>query len=426
MKVPTFWRAGLNLLDQVISSATNALLSFLVARSVTNSEFGGFSVAFTIFAVFIGLNRAISATPISVRYAGSDAERFRRATASGVGTALALGLVGGTACLLAGVLLEGAVSTALLALGVVLPGLLVQDAWRLVFFAEARPGAAVLNDLVWAVLQIGSVVALVVAGMGTLGPLTLAWGLSACAAALLGLRQSGVRPRPSRAVRWVTRHRDLTGYLVLEYITVQGGHQLAMLAIAGIGSLGDVGALRGAQVLLGPATIIAVGMQTFFLPEYARRRDELDSRGWVMGAMKMSGLVTGLGVVWGAIFLVLPDAVGVELLGETWPETETVLLASVVYQAGAAVALGPATMLYAMDRARVTLSLHAVLAPLMFIGGIGGVLLGGAVGAAWGFAAAMWAVMPAWWIRMHREGVKVSAAVRDPEQPADTRDDTDW
>ena len=72
MKASALLRAGWNLLDQVISSATNAILSFLIARSVTESDFGGFSVAFTIFSVFIGVSRAVSVTPLSVRVSGSD------------------------------------------------------------------------------------------------------------------------------------------------------------------------------------------------------------------------------------------------------------------------------------------------------------------------------------------------------------------
>ena len=81
----------------------------------------------------------------------------------------------------------------------------------------------------------------------------------------------------------------------------------------------------------------------------------------------------------------------------------------IVTQAGSALALGPATMLYAMDRPKVTLSIHAWLAPLLLVGGVGGVLLNGAEGAAWGFGAAFWAVLPAWWIRVVREAKKVAA-----------------
>ena len=415
MKLSGLLRAGWNLFDQVISSATNALLSFLIAGSVSKADFGSFSVAFTIFSVFIGLSRALAASPLSVRFTTSEEGDFRRAAASGVGTAFAIGATAGVGCVVAGLLLGDAVGTALLALGVVLPGLLVQDAWRLVFFAEARPKAAVVNDAVWAVLQIGGVLALVVLGVDTIGPLTLAWGLAACAAAVLGLRQSRVRPRPSQTLAWVRAHWDLTKYLLLEYVTLQGGQQLAMLSLAGIASVSVVGALRGAQVLLGPTTILAVGMYTFALPEFSRRRATLSARGWMVGAVGLSSFVTLLGIVWGAIFLFLPDPIGRALLGATWPATQDVLIASIVQQAGAAIAIGPATMLYAMDRAKVTMSIHAVLSPLFLICGISGVLLGGAEGAAWGFAVAFWSVVPAWWIRALREARSVAASNAPPE-----------
>jgi O-antigen/teichoic acid export membrane protein len=102
-------------------------------------------------------------------------------------------------------------------------------------------------------------------------------------------------------------------------------------------------------------------------------------------------------------FLVLPNAVGEALLGDSWAGTESVLLPAIVGQAGAALAIGPSTMLYAMDRAKVTVRIHAVLAVLTLSLGVGGVLLGGAEGAAWGFALAFWSVVPAWWVLMRRE-----------------------
>lgn len=396
-------RASWNLIDQVISSATNAILAFLVARSVSSDDFGGFSVAFTIFSVCIGLSRAVAASPLSVRFSGAEPGDFRPASAAGTGTALSFGLVTGAACLVSAALLDGPVRDSLLALGLVLPGLLVQDAWRLVFFAEARPRAAAANDAFWAVLQIGAVVALTRAGWDTIGLLVFAWGASACAAALLGIRQSRTLPRLRQTRAWLRAHWSLTRYLVLEYVTLQGGQQLAMLIIASVGTLSAVGALRGSQTILGPTTILAIGMYSFALPEFSRRREQLGVRGWMGGALVMSAFVTGLSVLWGGLFLVLPDAIGRELLGDSWAGTRAILVAAIVQQAGAAIAIGPATMLYAMDRAKVTLSIHAVLSPLLLIGGVGGVLLDGANGAAWGFAIAFWSVVPAWWFKVLRE-----------------------
>ncbi len=396
-------RASWNLVDQVISSGTNAALSFLIARSVSSADFGGFAVAFTVFALIIGVSRAISTSPLSIRFTAVPPGEFRQAAAAGAGTAFALGLVSGLGCLVGGVLVGGAAGEALVALGVVLPGLLSQDAWRLVFFAEGRPHAAAANDAMWAVIQLASVGALLLLHVESIGPLVLVWGLSAAAAALMGLRQSKVRPRPGAAAGWLRRHRDLTGYLLAEYVTVQGGQQAALLIIASVGSLEAIGALRGAQVLLGPTTILAVGMYTFALPEFSRRRASLSVRGWMRGGLALSLFVTLSGVTWGVLFLVLPDAFGAALLGASWPNTKAILVASIVGQAGAAIVIGPSTMLYAMDRARVTVRVHAVLAVLILGCGVAGVFIGGANGAAWGFAVAFWALVPAWWLLVHRE-----------------------
>lgn len=396
-------RASWNLVDQVISSGTNAALSFLIARSVSSADFGGFAVAFTVFSLIIGVSRAVSTSPLSVRFTSVPPEEFRQAAAAGVGTAFTLGIISGLGALVAGAIVGGAAGGALIALAVVLPGLLSQDAWRLVFFAEARPQAAALNDAVWAVTQLGAVGALVLLDIESIGPLVLVWGLSAAAAALMGLRQSGIRPHPRAAGTWLSRHRGLTGYLLAEFVTVQGGQQAALLIIASVGSLEAIGALRGTQVLLGPATILAIGMYTFALPEFSRRRASLSVRGWMRGGLALSLLVTGFAVAWGVLFLVLPDSVGAALLGDSWPNTKSILVAAIVGQAGATVVIGPSTMLYAMDRARVTVRVHAVLAALILGCGVGGVYLDGANGAAWGFAVAFWAVVPAWWVLVHRE-----------------------
>ena len=47
--------------------------------------------------------------------------------------------------------------------------------------------------------------------------------------------------------------------------------------------------------------------------------------------------------------------------------------------------------------------IHSLQAPLTVIFGVGGVLVAGAQGAAWGMAAAFWAVVPLWWIQLRRE-----------------------
>jgi len=246
----SFWgRAGWNLLDQMISSGTNAVLSFLVARQLSDSAFGGFAVAFTVFSLLVGASRAISTAPLGMRFADAGRARFARASSTVTGTALALGAAAGAVAVVTGLVLGGDVGRALVALGLVLPGLLVQDAWRDVFFAAARPAAAALNDAAWAVVQLLAVVGLLVVGVSTAGPLVLAWGAAAAAAAVLGGVQARARPAPARTVSWLREHRDVTRYLIAEFAVLQGAQQGAAAGRRGRLARGHRGAARRA----GPA-----------------------------------------------------------------------------------------------------------------------------------------------------------------------------
>lgn len=404
LRLPGFaGRASWNLVDQVISSATNAVLSFVIARSVDAAAFGGFAVAFTVFSVVIGVSRAVGTSPLAIRFADAGPGSFRRATSSAVGFGVALGVGAGLGCVGVGIAIGGVTGQAMLALGVVLPALLAQDAWRFVFFAAGRPAAATLNDAVWAVVQVATVAAVLRAENPQVGWFLLAWGGAAAVAALVGVRQGQAWPRLQDARAWLADHRSLTGYLLAEFGTLQGFHQGAFAAIAVVGSLEAIGALRGAQILLGPVTILAVAALSFTVPELARRRGKLDRRRWLQCAGAVSGACTILGLAIGVVCLAIPDAVGRQLLGDTWQATEAVLWPTIVGQVGAALPAGAGAALIAMGRAKATFSLNAFFGPALFLGGIGGVLLAGAPGAAWGFAAAFWVMVPFWWIRLYKE-----------------------
>ena len=412
-------RASWNLIDQVLSSATNAALSFLVAREVSASAFGGFAIAFTVFALLVGASRAITTSPLGIRFSDAGDEEFSGAGSVAAGSALALGTAAGIVAVGVGLVLGGDAGGALVALGVVLPGLLVQDAWRYVFFAAGRPAAAALNDAVWAVVQIGAVLVLLRVGVASAAPLILAWGASAAGAALLGARQADLRPRSRRAWGWVREQWDLTRYLLAEWATLQGAQQGALLVISVVVSLEAIGALRGVQVLLGPTTIVSVAAFSFAIPEFSRRATA-SAASRTRAAVALSAAVAAIGAVWGLIFVLAPGAVGGFLLGETWPQVSAILVPTVIGQVGAALSVGPAAMLYAMDRASVTFGIHAVEAALTVTGGLAGAVVAGAYGAACGFGAAFWLVLPVlWWRFRHEARVRdgTAAAVRAEADP---------
>jgi O-antigen/teichoic acid export membrane protein len=120
------------------------------------------------------------------------------------------------------------------------------------------------------------------------------------------------------------------------------------------------------------------------------------------------------------VFFLVPDSVGEALLGASWTGTQSVLLPSLVGMCGSAAAAGPGTLLLAMDRARVTFWGCTVLASLLLSLGVAGVLVGGARGAAWGFAAAFCLMVGPWWTLLVRE-VRRTVVTASPavEHPSD-------
>ncbi len=417
MKLPAVAkRASWNLIDQMISSLTNAILSFMVARAVDPTTFGGFAVAFTVFTLVIGGVRALCTAPLNIRFSDVDPAEQRRGAAAATGLSLLIAVVVGLGTVAAGLLLRGSTGEALLVMGLVLPAVIVQDSYRYVFFSRQTPAMAAVNDGVWAVLQIGSVAVLLSVGVSSVGPFVLVWGVAGAAAVLLALRQSATLPAPRRALGWLREQNDLTRYTFASWATQQGTMQGALLVIAAIGTVVANGALRGAQILLGPATIISSSALTFAIPEFSRRRRTMTDRQWVLAACGVSAAVALLALCWGAIFLLMPDSVGEYLLNETWAGTRELLFAAVVGQVLACLTVGPVVMLYAIDRAKATFRIHLVLGTLVFLGGVGGVLLAGGPGAQWGFAIANGVVLPFWFVRLWRELKARAAAGPEPEQ----------
>jgi O-antigen/teichoic acid export membrane protein len=428
-------RALWTLADQLISSGTNSVLMFVVAREVSKVDFGAFSVAFAVFAVIIGFSKAAGAQPLSIRYSGAPEAVFARAAARATGAALLLGVIAGAGCALAGAAIGGLTGSALVTLGLVLPGLLVQDQWRQVFFAQGRPAAAAANDGVWAVVQLIGVTLLLARHVTLAAPMLLAWGASAAVAALIGVAQAGFWPAPGRALDWVREHRDINGYLALEFITIQGALNASLLIIGVIGAVELVGALRGVQTLLGPTTVLAMGLISWAIPEFSRRTD-MTAAARMRAAYLLSAAVASVGIVWGLGFLFLGTVrvgghqLGQTLLGDTWSQTHHLLALSILQQAGAASTVGVSCMLIALGRAKNTFRLNVIAAPQLLLYPVIGVALGGGTGAVLGFTVANWIMLP-FWVRMLRDAAKeaerASKAARRgrgdrPSGPGERRD----
>lgn len=396
--VPLLSRLSWTTADQMVSSGTNAAVSLLVARQVSAEEFGAFALAFVAFTYAIGASRALVSEPLVVRFSGTAGGDRLRAIGDSAGAALLTGVTLGAVAAGVGLVVPGLTGTLLVALGCLMPALVLQDHWRLAFFASGRPKAAFINDSVWALLQIGTIVLLIWGGRGETLAYLLAWGGSAAAAAVLGIRQAGTRPRlGSSATGWLRAHRDLGGRFAGSFLVNQGAFNTAEVLLGVIVGVAAVGAVRGVAVLLGPMRVVFSTVTAFALPLLSRRVSA--GQAVVRPAAAVSLAAGGLAAVWAGGLVLLPASVGEELLGETWEGASTVLPILGLQWVVIGVATGAALGLKALAHARLLLRVTLVQGPLAIALGAGGALLGGLVGAATGLLLAQTTgALLIWWL----------------------------
>jgi O-antigen/teichoic acid export membrane protein len=394
-------RFGWGIADQTLSSLTNFALTFLVARSVGAAEFGDFAIAFTVYLTSLGLARAAITSPLSIRYSTCPKPEWQHATRSATGSVLVLGVGMGIVCALAGLFLTGPLREALVALGIFLPALLLQDTWRFAFFAAGRKFQAFANDLVWAFALFALVIPLSFSASDGLGWFVAAWGGASAIAGLFGAYQAGLIPRPQAALSWWRNHRDLTDWFVQEFIAIRGSIQIATFGIAAILGVEAVGALRGGAVLFGPPNIIVMGLGIVAVPEGARSL-VTSSAGFRQTMFLISGSVTMIAVAWGGVLMLLPDSVGAQLLGETWYGASELLLPLTVGTALGSAALGFTSGLRALGAAKMAFRARLFVTVFLLAGVFGGALIGqSAQGVVWGDATANGLSLFIWWHFFH-------------------------
>jgi O-antigen/teichoic acid export membrane protein len=311
-------RLSWGIADQGISSLTNFAVSIYIARTLGAVQFGAFSLSYVTYGFALQTSRGLTTDPLLVRFSGTDVPTWRRAVANCSGAALLTGLGTGACVLLAAALLGGPVRLAFLALGLTLPGLLLQDSWRFAFFALGRGSQAFINDMVWAVTLLPALVLLQMTGHANVFWFVFAWGATAALGAAVGPLQARVVPRLTGAWEWLSRQRDLGLRYVVEGTATSAAAQLRNSGITVILGLAAVGYLQAANTLMGPFQVILFGMGLVALPEAVRilRRSP---RHMALFCVLLSVGLTLLALVWGiALLVALPRGLGDKLLGPIW------------------------------------------------------------------------------------------------------------
>jgi hypothetical protein len=398
-----------SVLDQAASSATNILVLVLAARLSSAAGFADFSMVYVTFSVLLGLNMAYVGQTVVLEKGDGLGAVCRSATAfTGAASAAA-----GAVCALVGLALPGAAGRAFLALGPVLPLVLLQDGLRYCFSALRVPGRALAADTV----RLACVVAALLAQPegASAARLVLVWGVSALPALALGLWLLRPSVRGARAdLRPYLRKGHLGRRFAVEFAVGNGSSQLAVLGLGVLATPLAVGALRGATTLFGPLNVLFNSANAFGPPALGRLGG---TRATVRATAALGLVLAAVGAGWATALALLPGHLGRELLGDTWAAASALLPATGTQYA--VMGLGTCALLTLRILApKATLSVQVVFSLLSVALLLAGYALWGAPGAAWGLAAgsALKAVAAWWRVSRLRSGAR--EPVRGDAEPA--------
>lgn len=390
-------RARWAIADQIVSSVTNFSITLVAARASEPREFGAFSVAMALYIFLLWVGRCLVAEPYIVRYGTSAPEERRRASRAALGTSASIGLGAAVLTAVTGLALGSSSTAVFLAMGVSMPGLLVQDACRYVLLADGRPRAATGNDSLWLVVQAVLASALLYAGWAGAVTLTLSFGLGAAVGAVAGLRQTTVLPSVGSTRAWLTEQRDLGIPFLLELLTVTGIAQIALIGIAAVSGIVTVGELRAATVLMSPPTVLFSGLVLVGLTEAVKLRESSLSRlrTLVVTLAVFTSVVT---VLWAVGVATLPLRVGRSVLGLNWDAARSLIGPVAILTAANAVTLSVVVGLKGLAAARQSLRARVWAAPVVLAASLVGAWAADSQGAAVGLAAASWfGALLTWW-----------------------------
>jgi hypothetical protein len=369
----------------------------MVARESAPHAFGLFALLFAAYCVVLGISRAICCEPLTVRFSEASSVVWRQGASLATGAALVIGVLSGVICITVGLCLGARYSGLIIIFGLALPGLLLQDTWRFAFSAAGRSRYSFMNDALYAGVLAPLLLVLVLEGKTDVSVLVAAWGAAALVAAVFGIRQSRLLPRPGQALTWWHTQSDLAVRYLVEFLALAGECQMVIFGIAAVTSLAGVAAIRGGLLVLGPLNIVMYATMLSAVPEavrllrYGQKRLEAACVLLSMGLALMT-------LLWVGLVLSLPSSLGHEVFGSVWSSARPVVLPLALGFAAIGILTGAEVGLRALADAKRSFRARMIVSPVIMISVLVGALSGGAVGGAWGLAIGQCIAAAVFWI----------------------------
>lgn len=363
---------------QGASSIGNLAMSILIARESTVGEFVGYALALPIYVVAQRLFRVYLQIPRQIEAHHPDG---RQVGARGAATLWGSFALAGLVALL-GLASQPPIGSWLVALAVLVPGLMMYDVIRNEYLVAERTGHVAAMDICWLVLQITGSAIVYLINVPPIGFLVV-WGCSALVVAgsfsahttgRLGLRV-GVR----QLVSHVHLMTDALSDLLATVLVVQAVPYLVAL----IGSLDVAAGLRGGQTLLGPVNVALMGLLPMVQMRSAAAGDVWSLQARVARAATIA--VALICLPYGLAASLLPDDIGLTLLGDTWSVTARMMTGLAALLVMGSPQLVVFTVLRSAGAHRHLAMIRLVTAALVLIGAAAGAVVSG-YWVAWGMA----------------------------------------
>lgn len=311
-------QAALLLTDQVISSLSNVLMPLLIAGLATRDQFGYFVTGYAAFALAQTISRNTLSVHVSMA-SGSDADVRREVgLALWILVAVAPLVVVGVAAVpvLAGSRLQPLYL--IFAVGAAIA--LAQDVLRYGAVARVRVGSVLLSDGAWLLVILAAIPARL-KGWDSPTIVGALWMLGALIGLVILLPGAATFCSPRIVFDLWSEHARARSSLVMASVTSSGSVLLGSIIIARLAGPQAMAALGGAGQLMAPINLAIAFIGLGLMPLAARRGIIWSRRAFAGVALVIPAMAVG----WGVLLAVLPNQLGVLLLGNSWALAETVL-----------------------------------------------------------------------------------------------------
>jgi O-antigen/teichoic acid export membrane protein len=392
----------LTVVDQGASSISNFALAVLVAHGSHAEALGVFAVLTVTYVIAQGVVRSVSSDCLLTRSELDDRvmDRFERSgyLAAVIGAVTLSALIA-----VVGAFLPHDFAVPILVFAACFPFIAMQDFSRFIGISRHQPGYAIWLDSAWVVLFLAGAVPLEVLGRASVDWLWATWTISGGLVGVYTLaRHFSTSDRRALLRFWIESERAVGIRFAGNYLLTATWIYFIYYPLLLVISVPSVGLIKLAQLVLGPITVLAAGLQSAVVSIVAKRFQESARRALWFCFFAGTAIAVST-ALWTVAIYLLPVHDVARVFGPTWGSARTVYLAiglAFVFGSYSGIAVAG---LRAIRSARANLRLGLVMVPLSFLPQIGGAALWGAKGFAVGMAVSFGLYAVGGWYMLIRE-----------------------